>query len=164
VVFLASPHNGSQISWWEDVETPSTGLTPKTYRVQIAADLNWGSFTVSRIARDFINVANNGLQIVSFSETLLSRLISGGSTILVTAVNTRVNYINETTRSLAAKHYDMTFADNMDDPRFLSLAKEIGRILKTFRDGTGPKKPNPTTPGTGVILFSLARPLSRTPG
>ncbi|KAK0706100.1 hypothetical protein B0T26DRAFT_805967 [Lasiosphaeria miniovina] len=134
VVFLATPYNGSHIGNWQDVETPSTGLAPKTYSAQIAADLNLGSSTVSRLAREFTNIANDGLQIVSFAESLPSRCISGGTKFLVSATNTRINHFNETTRSFAAKHYDMTFADNMNDPRFLSLAGEIGRILKTYRD------------------------------
>ncbi|RYP80682.1 hypothetical protein DL770_006134 [Monosporascus sp. CRB-9-2] len=147
VIFLATPHSGAgNFNMWEDIETPATGLTPKRYNVQVAADMRWGSSTVSRIARDFIDVASGGLQIVSISETLPSRAISGGTFILVSAINSRVNHVNETTRSLAAKHYDMTVADNRDDPRFLSLAGEIGRILKTFRDGTGPKKPDTITP------------------
>ncbi|KAK3370930.1 hypothetical protein B0T24DRAFT_680073 [Lasiosphaeria ovina] len=124
---------------------------------QIAADLNLGSSTVSRLAREFTNIANDGLQIVSFAESLPSRRTSGSTMFLVSAANTRINHVNETTRSFAAKHYDMTFADNMNDPRFLSLAGEIGRILRTYRDGPDqPVQPGQLTADQLRILYQAA--------
>jgi hypothetical protein len=57
---------------------------------------------------------------------------------MVNASDAVIAHKNEIQRSLPARHYDMTRADNVLDHRFTDVADAIAQILKKFQDGTSP--------------------------